>query len=139
MNASSEQTLHITYNALVYFRNLVKKVDTNLKLYALYNFLIYNNNNNNPLRYSSDEPWPAEQPPLAVFPDCTRRYWVDMWSAHRIPQLHIQLSKPDRYFFIRVTTQFIRHIVAISLCNFDVIIYLLYSCRLNIWCYIFSL
>jgi hypothetical protein len=24
----------------------------------------------------SDEPWPAEQPPLAVFPDCTRRYWV---------------------------------------------------------------
>jgi hypothetical protein len=36
----------------------------------------------------SDEPWPAAQPPLAVFPDCTRRYWVDMWSAHRIPQLH---------------------------------------------------
>jgi hypothetical protein len=32
----------------------------------------------NPWRYSSDEPWPAEQPPLAVFPDCTRRYWVDM-------------------------------------------------------------
>jgi hypothetical protein len=30
----------------------------------------------------SDEPWPAEQPPLAVFPDCTRRYWVDVWSAH---------------------------------------------------------
>jgi hypothetical protein len=29
-------------------------------------------NNNNPWRYSSDEPWPAEQPPLAVFPDCTR-------------------------------------------------------------------
>jgi hypothetical protein len=28
------------------------------------------NNNNNPWRYSSDEPWPAEQPPLAVFPDC---------------------------------------------------------------------
>jgi hypothetical protein len=25
-----------------------------------------NNNNNNPWRYSSDEPWPAEQPPLAV-------------------------------------------------------------------------
>jgi hypothetical protein len=47
-----------------------------------------NNNNNNPRRYSSDEPWPAEQPPLAVFPDCTRQYWVDMWSAHRIPQLH---------------------------------------------------
>jgi hypothetical protein len=22
---------------------------------------------NNPWRYSSDEPWPAEQPPLAVF------------------------------------------------------------------------
>jgi hypothetical protein len=43
---------------------------------------------NNPWRYSSDEPRPAEQPPLAVFPDCTRRYWVDMWSAHRIPQLH---------------------------------------------------
>jgi hypothetical protein len=39
-----------------------------------------NNNNNNPRRYSSDEPWPAEQPPLAVFPDCTRRYWVDMWK-----------------------------------------------------------
>jgi hypothetical protein len=35
-------------------------------------------NNNNPWRYSSDEPGPAEQPPLAVFPDCTRRYWVDM-------------------------------------------------------------
>jgi hypothetical protein len=48
----------------------------------------------NPWRYSSDEPWPAERPPLAVFPDCTRRYWVDMWSAHRIPQLHFQLSKP---------------------------------------------
>jgi hypothetical protein len=31
---------------------------------------------------------PAEQPPLAVFSGCTRRYWVDMWSAHRIPQLH---------------------------------------------------
>jgi hypothetical protein len=30
----------------------------------------------NPWRYSSDEPWPAEQPPLAVFPDCTTRYWV---------------------------------------------------------------
>jgi hypothetical protein len=58
----------------------------------------------NPWRYSSDEPWPAEQPPLAVFSDCTRRYWVDMWSAHRIPQLHFQLSKPDRYFFIQVTT-----------------------------------
>jgi hypothetical protein len=56
----------------------------------------------------SDEPWPAEQPPLAVFPDCTRRYWVDMWSAHRIPQLHFQLSEPDRYFFIQVITQFIR-------------------------------
>jgi hypothetical protein len=56
----------------------------------------------------SDEPWPAEQPPLAVFPDCTRRYWVDMLSAHRIPQLYFQLSKPDRYFFIQVTTQFIR-------------------------------
>jgi hypothetical protein len=40
-----------------------------------------NNNNNNPWRYSSDEPWPAEQPPLAVFLDCTRGYWVDMWSA----------------------------------------------------------
>jgi hypothetical protein len=66
------------------------------------------NNNNNPRRYSSDEPWPAEQPPLAVFLDCTRRYWVDMWSAHRIPQLHFQLSKPDRNFFIQVTTQFIR-------------------------------
>jgi hypothetical protein len=26
----------------------------------------------------SDEPWPAEQPPLAVFTDCTRRYWVDL-------------------------------------------------------------
>jgi hypothetical protein len=63
---------------------------------------------NNPWRYRSDEPWPAEQPPLAVFPDCTRRYWVDMWSAHRIPQLYFQLSKPDRYFFIQVTTQFIR-------------------------------
>jgi hypothetical protein len=29
---------------------------------------------------------PAEQPPLADFPNRTRRYWVDMWSAHRIPQ-----------------------------------------------------
>jgi hypothetical protein len=29
-----------------------------------------------------------------------------MWSAHRIPQLHFQLSKPDRYFFIQVTTTF---------------------------------
>jgi hypothetical protein len=56
----------------------------------------------------SDEPWLAEQPPMAVFPDCTRQYWVDMWSAHRVPQLHFQLSKPDRYFFIQVTTQFIR-------------------------------
>jgi hypothetical protein len=55
---------------------------------------IHTINNNNPWRYSSDEPWPAKQPPLAVFPDCTRRYWVDMWSAHRIPQLHFQLSKP---------------------------------------------
>jgi hypothetical protein len=62
----------------------------------------------NPWRYSSDEPWPAEQPPLVVFPDCTRRYWVNMWSANRIPPLHFQLSKPDRYFFIQVTTQFIR-------------------------------
>jgi hypothetical protein len=56
----------------------------------------------------SNEPWPAEQQPLAVFPDYTRRYWVDMWSAHRIPQLHFQLSKPDCYFFIQVTAQFIR-------------------------------
>jgi hypothetical protein len=47
---------------------------------------------------------PAEQPPLAVFPNYTIRYWVDMWSAHRIPQLY----KPDRYFFVQVTTQFIR-------------------------------
>jgi hypothetical protein len=62
----------------------------------------------NPWRYSSDETWPYEQPPLAVFPDCTRRYWVDMWSTHGIPQLHYQLSKPDRYFLIQVTTQFIR-------------------------------
>jgi hypothetical protein len=51
---------------------------------------------------------PAEQLPLAVFPDCTRWYRVDMWSAHRIPQLYFQLSKPDRYFFIQVTTQFIQ-------------------------------
>jgi hypothetical protein len=64
--------------------------------------------NNNPWRYSSDEPWPADRQPLAVFPDCTRRHWVDMWSAHRIPQPHFQLSKLDRYFFIQVTTQFIR-------------------------------
>jgi hypothetical protein len=56
----------------------------------------------------SDEPCPSEQPPLAVFPDCTRRYWVDIWSAHRIRQLHFQLSKPDRYLFIQVTTQCIR-------------------------------
>jgi hypothetical protein len=27
-----------------------------------------NNNNNNKWRYSSDEPWPVEQPPVAVFP-----------------------------------------------------------------------
>jgi hypothetical protein len=47
------------------------------------NFIICTttNNNNNPRRYSSDEPWPAEQPPLAVFPDCTRRYWVDVVST----------------------------------------------------------
>jgi hypothetical protein len=82
---------------------------------ALHNFCCFFNNHCNhikfklnPWRYSSDEPWPAEQPPLAVFPDCTRRYWVDMSSAHRIPQLHFQLSKPNRYFFIQVTTQFIR-------------------------------
>jgi hypothetical protein len=74
---------------------------TSLSILGLYNII-------NPRRYSSDEPWPAEQPPLAVLPDCTWRYWVDMWSAHRIPQLHVQLSKPDRYFFIQVTTQFIR-------------------------------
>jgi hypothetical protein len=57
--------------------------DNLLKLYGtLLNILrnyIY------PWRYSSGEPLLAEQPPLAVFPDCTRRYWVDMWSAHRIP------------------------------------------------------
>jgi hypothetical protein len=29
-------------------------------------------------------------------------------QAHRISQLHFQLSKPDRYFFIQITTQFIR-------------------------------
>jgi hypothetical protein len=34
---------------------------------------LYHHLYNNPWRYSSDEPWPAEQPPLAVFPDCTRR------------------------------------------------------------------
>jgi hypothetical protein len=43
--------------------------------------------NNNPWRYSSDEPWPAEQPSLTVFPDCTRRYWVDMWSGS-LSRLH---------------------------------------------------
>jgi hypothetical protein len=57
----------------------------------------------NPWRYSSGEPWPAEQPPLAVFPGTGLT-----WSAHRIPQLHFQLPKPDRYFFIQVTTHFIR-------------------------------
>jgi hypothetical protein len=51
---------------------------------------------------------PAEQLQLAVFPHCTRWYWVDMWSAHPNSQLLFQLSKPDRYFFIQVTTQFIR-------------------------------
>jgi hypothetical protein len=76
--------------------------------YSLSAFAIQVQQNDDPWRYSSDEPWPAEQPPLAVFPDCTKRYWVDMCSAHRIPQLHFQLSKPDRYFFIQVTTQFIR-------------------------------
>jgi hypothetical protein len=79
-----------------------------LMLVTVYHAVDCDINNNNPRRYSSDEPWPAEQPPLALFPDCSRRYWVDMWSAHRIPQLHFQLSKPDRYFFIQVTTQFIR-------------------------------
>jgi hypothetical protein len=64
-----------------------------------------NSNNNNPWRYSSDEPWPAAQLPLAVFPDCTRRYWVDMWSAHRIPQLHFQLSKPDHLHYIIIKSQ----------------------------------
>jgi hypothetical protein len=39
-------------------------------MFALYikNEIIKKNNNNNPWRYSSDEPWPAEQPPLASFP-----------------------------------------------------------------------
>jgi hypothetical protein len=32
-----------------------------------------------------------------------------MWSADRIPQLHFQLSKLDRYFFIQVTTQLSDH------------------------------
>jgi hypothetical protein len=40
--------------------------------------------NNNPWRHSSDEPWPAEQPPLAVFPDCTRRYWTPFQT--QLPQ-----------------------------------------------------
>jgi hypothetical protein len=62
---------------------------------------------NNPRRYSSDEPWPTEQPPLAVFPDCTRRYWVDMWSAHRIPQLHFQLSKPE-YWVIPIINVYMK-------------------------------
>jgi hypothetical protein len=43
---------------------------------------------------------PAEQPPLAVFPDCTRRYWVDMWSAHRIPQLHLLYSSNYSVYLI---------------------------------------
>jgi hypothetical protein len=67
--------------------------------------ILANNNNNNPFRYGYGETWPAEQPPLAVFPDCTKRYWVDMWSARRIAQQHFQLSKPDRDFFSQVTTQ----------------------------------
>jgi hypothetical protein len=66
--------------------NLLRSIRKWLGLYTVIN------NNNNPWRYSSDEPWPAEQPPLAVFPDCNKRYWVDMCSAHRIPQLHFQLS-----------------------------------------------
>jgi hypothetical protein len=41
-----------------------------LSITEMHAICIYNyNNNNNPWRYSSDEPWPAEQPPLAVFPD----------------------------------------------------------------------
>jgi hypothetical protein len=51
---------------------------------------IKQNNNNNPWRQS-----------FPTAPDGTG------W-AHQIPQLHFQLSKPDRYFFIQVTTQFIR-------------------------------
>jgi hypothetical protein len=51
----------------------------------------------------SDEHWTAEQLPLAVFPDCTRRYWVDMWSAHRIPQLHFQLSYSSNYSVYPIT------------------------------------
>jgi hypothetical protein len=43
------------------------------EIYANNSNPIYNNNNNNnPWCYSSDKPGPAEQPPLAVFPDCTR-------------------------------------------------------------------
>jgi hypothetical protein len=41
--------------------------DRLLKRRSTYMILFY------PWRYSSEEPWPAEQPPLAVFPDCTRR------------------------------------------------------------------
>jgi hypothetical protein len=54
----------------------------------------------------SDEPWPAEQPPLAVFPAAPDG--TGLTCGQHIPQLHFQLSKPDRYFFIQVTTQFIR-------------------------------
>jgi hypothetical protein len=35
------------------------------------------------------------------FPTAQDGTGFDMWSAHRIPQLHFQLSKPDRYFFIQ--------------------------------------
>jgi hypothetical protein len=38
----------------------------------------------------SDEPWPAEQPPLAVFPDCTRKHVIvkDINEKH-----HVQIKK----------------------------------------------
>jgi hypothetical protein len=70
--------------------------------------------NQNQIRCStgSDEPWPAEQPPLAVFPDRTRRYWVDMWSAHRIPCTYIHIQK---HAYIHTHTHTDTHILSLSL------------------------
>jgi hypothetical protein len=36
---------------------------------------------------------PAEHLPLAVFPDCTRRYWVDMWIS-QVSVVHENCCKP---------------------------------------------
>jgi hypothetical protein len=71
-----------------------------MHVYSTPDFCVTLNNNNNPWRYSSDETWPAEQPPLAVFPDCTRRYlqcpnikvWDKKEESFTITFLHIHVD-----------------------------------------------